>query len=152
MKRLLLVTLSAIAVACKSETPSAAQAAAGSPIEGNWELVENTVAGKTLKPKRTQQIKVFHDGFFSVVMYNEDGSFQMAGAGPYEVNGNKYKETFRYISDTLWIDSSDEQEWEMKGDTLVFHGFTKAVDKNGKDVTAAWGGDRFVEKRVRAKR
>lgn len=40
----------------------------------------------------------------------------------------------------------------MKGDTLVFTGFKKIILADGKDITKDWGGDTWVEKRVRAKR
>jgi hypothetical protein len=123
-----------------------------SPIEGNWELVSNVVNGKLVNPKRTQQFKMFNDGFFSYIMYDSLGNFYGAGAGPYEVDGKTYKETFNYYSDTTYIGSADWQEWEIKGDTLLFYGFTKALMADGRDVTKDWGYLKFVEKRVKAKR
>lgn len=122
-----------------------------SPIEGNWILVSNEVYGKQVKPKRyPQQFKMFNDGFFSYLMYDSAGHFYNAGAGHYEVNGNMYKETFTFFSDTIYIGSKDWQRWEMKGDTLFFYGFEKAESVDGKDVTQDWGKGKFVEKRVRA--
>ena len=126
-----------------------------SAIEGNWDLVSTEVNGKQTKPKRyPQQFKMFHDGFFSFVMYDESGKFHLAAAGSYEVNGNMYKEAFTYYSgDTIYINSKDWQKWEMKGDTLISYGFEKAEMPDGKDVTKEWNANgRFIEKRVRAKK
>ena len=62
-----------------------------SAIEGNWETVSFEANGKQAKPKRVpQQFKMFNDGFFSLVMYDDSGKFYLACAGPYEVNGNMY--------------------------------------------------------------
>ena len=126
-----------------------------SPIEGNWILVSNEVNGKLVKPKRSpQQFKMFHDGYFSFLMYDSSGKFSMAGAGPYEINGNMYKETVGYCSwDTSYLNSKDWQKWEMKGDTLIFYGFEKAEMPDGKDVTQQWNANgKFIEKRVRVKK
>lgn len=121
-------------------------------LEGAWEMVENQVTGQVIRPVTPQQMKIFHDGFFSFVMYGSDGGFVHAGAGTYSVEGNRYTETFRYYSDTTWVGYTDEQTWELRGDTLIFSGFKKVFDRTGKLMPAnAWGGDRFVEKRVRAK-
>ena len=35
-----------------------------SALEGSWELVENVVKDTLVKPVRTQQLKIFKDGFF----------------------------------------------------------------------------------------
>lgn len=94
---------------------------------------------------------MFHDGYFSFVMYDASGNFYYAGAGPYSLEGNMYKETFTYSSDTAYIDATDWQRWELKGDTLLFFGFEKVTLKDGKDETAEWGKNKFIEKRVRVK-
>jgi hypothetical protein len=128
------------------------QSTATSPIEGNWILVANIENGKLVAPKRSpQQIKMFQDGYFSFVMYDSAGGFYLAGAGPYELNGNMYKETFQFCSDTIYNGARDWQQWEIKGDTLYFYGFKKVEMADGKDVTDAAGRDRFIEKRVRLK-
>lgn len=97
--------------------------------------MENRVNGKLIKPKRPQQFKVYHDGFYSFIMYKPDGSFYMRAAGLYSTNGNQYKETVNYCSDTTLVGTSDWQEWKIDGDTLIFSGFKKVVDPTGKDVT-----------------
>ncbi|CAN5350898.1 hypothetical protein BH23BAC1_BH23BAC1_08710 [soil metagenome] len=123
-----------------------------SALEGNWELVVNEINGKKLNPRKNQQFKMFHDGYFSFVMYDESGNFSLAGAGPYEINGNTYIETHKYSSDPKFIGAKDWQKWEMKGDTLIFYGFEKVILADGIDVTKDMGGLHFVEKRVRVKK
>jgi hypothetical protein len=125
-----------------------------SPLEGSWITVSFEQNGKTSSPKRVpQQFKMFHDGFFSVFMYDDAGKFILAGAGPYEVAGDVYKETFPFHSDTSYIGFKNWQKWELKGDTLIFYGFEKAETPDGKDVTAEWNSNgKFIEKRVRATR
>ncbi len=152
MKRILTFCLSAITLSCSQEAKQTSQTSASS-IEGAWELTENRVDGKLIMPKRSQQIKLFHDGFFSFMMYNEDGSFHGSGAGTYQLQGNKYIETFSHYSDTTWVGYADQQEWELRGDTLIFSGFKKVFDPKGNEMAPeTWGGDKFVEKRVRMKK
>ncbi|WP_080240655.1 hypothetical protein [Spirosoma rigui] len=148
-----LVALSLLTVACQTgdKSTTTTTTSTASSIEGNWELVENRVGGKLIEPQRSQQFKVFHDGFFSYLMYNPDGSFHGAGAGTYTLDGNRYTETFRYSSDTTWVGFADQQTWELRGDTLIFAGFKKVLDRAGHEMApGTWGGDVFVEKRVRA--
>jgi len=124
-----------------------------SPIDGNWVTVSFEKNGIVSHPKRVpQQFKMFHDGFFSLIMYDDEGKFYLAGAGSYEIDGDIYKEKFPFHSDTAFIGSQNWQKWEVKGDTLIFYGFEKALMPDGKDVTNEWNtGGRFIEKRVRAK-
>lgn len=144
---------------CADKTGSAEKEVSGnpstnvSPIEGNWILVSNEINGRLITPKRfPQQLKMFHDGYFSFVMYDSVGKFYLAGAGPYELEGSAYKETFEYCSDTIFNGARDWQQWEIKDDTLFFYGFKKVEMADGKDVTDQVGRDQFIEKRVRLKR
>ena len=123
-----------------------------SPLEGNWELVSKEVVGHKINLSQHQQFKVFDKGFFCYVGYDSVGNFHSAGAGPYEVNGNTYKETMSYYSNPKYVGASDWQEWEMKGDTLIFYGFKKVTLSDGTDVTKEWEDHKFIEKRIRAKR
>jgi hypothetical protein len=125
-----------------------------SPIDGNWVTVSFEVNGKKTNPKRVpQQFKMFHDGYFSLIMYNDEGNFSFACAGTYELNDKTYKETCTYHSDTNYINARDWQTWETKGDTLIFYGFEKAEMPDGNDVTKEWNtGGKFIEKRVRVKK
>ena len=161
MKYILMISIIICAgsYSCADKAGSAEKKVSGksqtntSPIEGNWILVSNEVNGRQVIPKRSpQQLKMFHDGYFSFVMYDSAGGFYLAGAGPYELDGNMYKETFQYCSDTTYNDVKDWQQWELKGDTLYFYGFKKVEMADGKDVTDQVGRDRFVEKRVRLNR
>ena len=134
-----------------TKTPRERAPEAASPLNGAWELYSTEAGGKTTFHKKPKQIKIYNDGFFSILTYDDSGKFEAAGAGTYEIDGNTYKETFTYSSWPEGIGARVWFEWAMKGDTLVFSGFKKVVMADGKDVTQDWGGDSFVEKKVRAK-
>ena len=161
MKRILIaITVVVITglIACTSKQKSSKEDESTdkkvSPIEGNWITVSFEQNGKITQPKRVpQEFKMFHDGYFSFIMYDTSGKFSIAGAGRYEINGNTYKETVGYCSwDTSYLNSKDWQKWEMKGDTLIFYGFEKAEMADGKNVTKEWNANgKFIEKRVRVK-
>ena len=123
-----------------------------SAFEGNWELVSNEVVGRKINVSQNQQFKVFNKGFFCFVLNDSVGKFHSAGAGTYEVNGNIYKETMSYYSNPKYVGASDWQEWEMKGDTLIFNGFKKVTLSDGTDVTKEWEDHKFIQKRIRAKK
>jgi hypothetical protein len=111
-----------------------------SPIEGAWETVSSE--GKIT------QFKMWHEGFFSLIMQDSSGKWSVAGAGSYSLDGNTYKETFHYCSIPEYVGASDWQTYELKGDTLYFKGFNKVVYADGSDKTSQF--DKFEEKRVRA--
>ncbi|QIP13698.1 hypothetical protein G8759_14250 [Spirosoma aureum] len=83
-------------------------------------------------------------------MYKTDGSFYTAGAGTYSTEGDQYKETFLFYSNSVYVGSSAWQQWKLPSDTLYFYRFPKGDRQTGKDVTQEWGQNKFVEKRVRA--
>lgn len=120
-----------------------------SPIDGEWELVwskSNGIVNSTGKPI---QFKMFHNGFFSLIMQDSSGKWSIAGAGTFETKGNTYKETFVYLTLPELVGYSNWQEFELRGDTLYKKLFTKVTDASGKEVTG-WPND-IEEKRVRAK-
>ena len=123
-----------------------------SPIEGAWELYSTEKAGKTTYHKKPSQIKVHHDGYCSVIAFDSTGKFNYAAAATYELDGIHYKETCTYhtmpalIGASLWFDCS------ITGDTMLLSGFKKVVMADGRDVTKDWGGDSFVQKKVRVKK
>ncbi len=119
-------------------------------IDGAWELIWESVGGVERNNEKTSQFKMFHDGFFTLIAFDSSGKWSWDGAGTYSLDGNVYKETFRYSSVPEYIAASDWQEYELKGDTLITKGFTKVVFADGKDKTSDY--PKFVEKRVRAKR
>ncbi len=121
-----------------------------SPIDGEWELVWSKSNGKVNSPGKPIQFKMFHNGFFSLIMQDSAGNWNIAGAGTFETNGNTYKETFNYVSMPELTGYSNWQEFELKGDTLYKKLFKKVTDASGKEVTD-WASD-IEEKRVRAKR
>ena len=119
-------------------------------IEGNWVLVSTEINGRKIPAKRyPAQFKTFCDGFASFIMYDSIGNFFFSGAGPYQIDGNMYKETFTFCSDTTFINSEYWQHWELKNDTLIFYGFDKAILAGGKDITDQYKTTPFIEKRVR---
>jgi hypothetical protein len=124
----------------KAESQPASTSSA-SPIEGGWETV--SADGKIT------QFKMWHEGFFSLIMQDSSGKWSVAGAGSYSIDGNTYKETFHYCSIPEYVGASDWQTYELKGDTLYFKGFDKVMYADGSDKTSQF--DKFEEKRVRPK-
>lgn len=93
----LVVVVALLSVACQNGDKSSETArdpTVRSPIEGNWELVENRVNGGVSKSSRLQQFNVFHDGFYSFIMYKPDGSFYASAAGPHTVTGTSIKKRY----------------------------------------------------------
>jgi hypothetical protein len=132
------------------QTPEAAATSSTASIDGAWELVWENVGDKPRTDGKVSQFKMFHDGFFSLIMQDSAGNWSLAAGGPCSLEGNTYKETFRYCSFPDFVGATDWQECELKGDTLYFKGFTKAIFANGEDKTTSF--PKFEEKRVRAKR
>ena len=123
-----------------------------SPIEGSWELYSTEKDGKTTYNNKPSQIKVYHDGYFCMIAYWDSGKFRFAAAGTYEFDGIHYKETATYHTSTQFIGASIWVDNSVIGDTLITSGFKKVVMADGKDVTKDWGGDSFIEKKVRVKK
>jgi len=121
-----------------------------SPIDGEWELVWSKSNGKVNSPGKPIQFKMFHNGFFSLIMQDSAGNWNIAGAGTFETKGNTYKETFNYVTAADLVGYSNWQEFEIKGDTLYMKLFKKVTDASGKEIND-WPKD-IEEKRVRAKR
>jgi hypothetical protein len=57
---------------------------------------------------------MWHNGFFSLIMQDSSGKWSLARAGSYSVDGNTYKETFRYCSVPEYAGASDWQAYELK--------------------------------------
>lgn len=153
---LLLINMVLLLFACAGNTSKKENTAAttystssATSIDGAWELIWESVGGVERNNGKTSQFKMFHDGFFSLIAFDSSGKWSWDGAGTYSLDGNVYKETFRYSSVPEYIDASDWQEYELKGDTLITKGFTKVVFADGKDKTSAY--PKFIEKRVRAR-
>ena len=123
-----------------------------SPIEGSWELYSTEKEGKTTYHKKPSQIKVIHDGYWCMMAYDSEGKFNYAAAGTYEVDGHHLKEICTYHTMTQIIGASLWCDYSINGDTMTLAGFKKVLMPDGKDVTKDWGGDSFVEKKVRVKK
>jgi hypothetical protein len=134
----------------ETQVSIANKASSTSPIDGSWELVWESVGGVIRDKGKTSQFKMFHDGFFSLIAFDSSGKWSWDGAGTCSLDGNIYKETFKYSSVPEYIGARDWQEYELKNDTLITTGFTKVVFANGEDKTSVY--PKFIEKRVRAKR
>jgi hypothetical protein len=118
-----------------------------SGIEGEWNLVSDNLKGN-VSDNEVKQFKMFHNGFFSLMMQDSAGKW-IGAAGTYTLDGNRYKETFTYCTVPEYVGATDWQEYELKDDTLYFKGFSKLTFADGKDMTAAFPA--FEEKRIRAK-
>ena len=125
--------------------------ASTSPIDGSWELVWSNQGGNIKAPGKPIQFKMFHDGFFSLIMQDSAGNWNIAGAGTFETNGNTYKETFKYVTVPEYVGLSNSQEFELKGDTLYFRLFKKVENAKGEDISKQFPTN-LEEKRVRALR
>jgi hypothetical protein len=124
-------------------------AATNTDLDGAWEMVWSKTNGVVDRGQTPMQFKIFHDGFFSLIMEDSTGKWNIASAGTYKTDGNAYIETHRYSTQPGWIGSTYWQQYNIQGDTLYFKLFTKVTDSNGKDVTAQY--PTIEEKRVRAK-
>jgi len=110
-------------------------------IDGSWIMVPGSDG-------KTTQFKMFHDGFFSLLMKDKNDKW-IGAAGTYSIDGNVYKETFDYSTVPEYVGVTDWQEFEIVRDTLFFRGFKKVVYPDGSDKTNNF--DKFYEKRIRAK-
>lgn len=154
MKKIILF-LPVILFACKDNTRNTSNKSepvtadnSSLPINGSWNLVWENVNGKIRDDGKVTQFKMFNDGYFSLMMQDSVGNW-IGGAGTYSLEGKNYKETFSYCTVPAYVGATDWQTCELKGDTLYFIGFTKAVYADGRDMTNNF--PKFEERRVRAK-
>jgi hypothetical protein len=142
MKLIFLTLVVITLISCDDKQPEghAASRSSVSPLEGSWKMI--AADGKVT------QFKMWHDGFFSLIMQDSVGKWSISGAGTYSLDGNTYKEKFQYCSIPEFVGATDWQTYELKGDTLYFKGFDKVVYADGSDKTSQFG--KFDEKRVRA--
>lgn len=118
-------------------------------IEGTWHLVWSKTNGVENKGQIPTQFKIINNGFFSFIMKDSTGNWNIASAGTYKLEGDKYIETHLYSTEPSWIGSTYGQQYSMlPGDTLYIRLFTKVTNSNGEDVTDQYPA--MEEKRVRA--
>ena len=55
-----------------------------SPIDGEWELVWSKSNGEVKSSGKPMQFKMFHNGFFALIMEDSAGNWTIAGAGTFE--------------------------------------------------------------------
>lgn len=122
-------------------------------IEGTWKLLNGTLieAGDTLVTDYTQNvsfIKIINGTHFSFIQHDLNGGKDStavfaAGAGSYNLEGNKYTEHLVYCSDRAWENHDFEFEISIDQDTLIQKGLEKIEDQ---------GIDRMnIEKYVRVR-
>jgi hypothetical protein len=133
----------------KTETTEVVRNSERNELEGAWEVVWTKSNGQVDQKQKPTQIKIFSDGYFSLIMQDSLGKWTQASAGTYETDGKVYKETHLYSNIPEWVGLIDWQEFEIRGDTLVNKLFTKIINGNGEDVTAQY--PKMEEKRVRPK-
>lgn len=136
-----------------TQSPTAVSSGtSSSPLNGAWELYSTESEGKTTFHKKPHQIKVHSDGHHCSMHYNEEGKFNFAAAGSYELNGDEMKETFTYHSYEPWTGVSMWWNWSVSsnGDTAYFSGPNKIMTADGQDITHEWKAKIF-EKKVRVK-
>ena len=105
-------------------------------LNGGWMRVAINLDGKPLTGI-TPQFRVFNDGYFSMIGQDTTGAWTTTYAGTYEIDGNLYKEKMLYSSNVKTIGVIQWQEFEIKGDTLIFQTNKKVIDAKGEDVTAS---------------
>jgi hypothetical protein len=131
-----------------TEITKVAQNSESNELEGAWEVVWTKSNGEVDQRQMPSQIKLFTDGYFSLIMQDSLGQWTQASTGTYETDGKVYKETHLYSNVPEWVGLTDWQEFEIKGDTLFTTLFTKIINSKGEDLSAQY--PKMEEKRVRA--
>ncbi len=124
------------------------------PLVGAWELIygKYSVPGETSftemnQPDRPFGFKVFSPEHFAFVNQDEDGTFSLASAGPYRIDGDRYIETHRWASNGTEVHTST-YEFRIRRDTLYMSGPILIVDVDGQEMELPF---QLEEIRIRAK-
>lgn len=104
-------------------------------LNGNWKRISIIVNGKT-DNNPLPQMRLFHDGFFSIIGQDSSHAWKITYGGTYEISGNIYKETMLYSTFPNIIGNTHWQELNIKGDTVTFKLFNKMIDATGKVIAA----------------
>lgn len=132
-------------------TPTAS-ANAGNLLDGGWYLVAGTYAGQKREESKPFQFKLFGNGQFAFLMKSEGGAWDYGSTGHYELDGNIYRETFEFSTNSAFIGVTAEWEFELKGDSLFIAGPTKIINTDGQEAPELAGGyNTMQEVRVRAR-
>jgi hypothetical protein len=147
MKKNLIIAVLALALIVSSafnwSSPEKPQS-----LEGGWELVWGQYGDHVRDPGKSFQFKLFTDKHFAVIMQTEDGSWSLAGAGKYELNGDTFKETYLYNSIPDYVGGVLEWKYSFEDDKLIMSGPLKAVNGKGQEWDMV---GKVREVRVRAK-
>lgn len=104
-----------------SSCQTMAPAAAGTPLDGAWELVSATFSGpdratSTVTPPQLRSLKVLNDGRFSFITVRQDGTVARSSAGRYSVSGNTYTETIDLSNSPPDVGTTFTFEFRIVGD------------------------------------
>lgn len=117
-------------------------------VEGAWQLVWGEYDDKLADTSNHYMFKTFNNGVFSLIAYDSTKKINFAGYGKYDFEDGTYHETFIYHNNPKYVEATDWQNLEVKGDTMYMNGFIKVV-VGGKDMTAGWTKAREKLVRVR---
>jgi hypothetical protein len=123
-----------------------------SVLNGGWNRVsEKWLVGQG-RTKLQPQFRLYYDGYFTMVGQDSTGAWRSTFGGTYEIEGNIYKEKMLYSSFPELNGYVHWQEYEVRGDTLIFKTKNKVIDPQGVDVTVSSSGRKREIICVRAKR
>jgi hypothetical protein len=128
-------TLSLSTVKSQNSKTKSEQKSSLSILNGSWKRIGVIVNGKA-ESNPLPQIRLFHEGFFSIIGQDSTQSWKVAYGGTYEISDNIYKETMLYCTFPGLVGVTHWQELSIKGDTVSFKLFKKMIDATGKDIAA----------------
>ena len=104
-------------------------------LVGTWELLSETKIEKgdtvfTPAAGNQRMLKIINPTHFSFIRHDlkagkDSFALFVAGAGPYTLTGNIYKEQLEFCSAREWENHDFEFTVEVKGDTLIQQGVEK---------------------------
>lgn len=142
MNSKLLTTALLLAITSCKEKPASTDTPLTPSINGTWALVSSRIITKgdtliTFPVKGQEMIKIFNDQHFAFFKHDvdqrkRDTAVFDAGAGTYELDGEKYTEHLQYCSYRDWENRDFHFKLKLKGDTLIQTGIEK-IDSLGID-------------------
>ena len=104
---------------------------ADNPILGGWYLVRGEYGEAVRAEGEPFQFKLFGEDQFAFLMKSDSGLWNFATTGSYELDGDIYRETFEYTTDTQMTGHTADWKYWLSGDTLYMEGPTRVVDAAG---------------------
>ncbi len=128
-------TLSVSTVKSQNSKTNFEQNSPLSILNGSWKRIGVIVNGKA-ESNPLPQMRLFHEGFFSIIGQDSTQAWKVAYGGTYEISNNIYKEMMQYSTYPRLAGVTHWQELTIKGDTATFKLFNKMIDATGKDIPA----------------